>query len=60
MLLLLISGTVFVIKVFFPLLHDEMIIIMKWSGLAKRSKLFEESRDCNGLSSEDVSFKSRM
>lgn len=59
--LLLILGTVFVIQVFsFPLLYDEMIIIIKWSGLAKWSKLLEDSQEFNGLSSEDVSFESRM
>lgn len=61
MLLVLIPRTVFVIQVFsFPLLHDAMILKVKWSGLAEWSKLFEDSLEFNGLSSEDVSFESRM
>ncbi|XP_007471575.1 PREDICTED: protein kinase C epsilon type-like [Lipotes vexillifer] len=38
----------------FPLLCDEMIIIMKWSGLAKWSKPFEESREFNDLNSGEL------
>lgn len=33
---------------FFPPLHDEVIIVMKWSGLAKRSKLFEDPQEFDG------------
>lgn len=40
----------------FPLLHDEMIIIMKRSGLAKRSELFEDPQELDGRSSGECQF----
>lgn len=41
---------------FFPPLHDEMIIGMKWAGLAKRSKLFEDPQEFDGMSSGGCQF----
>lgn len=41
---------------FFPLLHDETIIVMKRSGLAKRSKLFEDPQELDGMSSGGCQF----